>query len=147
MSEKPKVLVVDDDKAICRLVDSILEMEGFPRRLAFNGNDARKAMAEEAFDILISDIYLGDASGLDLLELMKEKQPEAEVIIMTAQGSLETAVNAVRRGAFDYISKPFVVNTLLDVLRRIEEKRALTPTSTVGAELVETLPQTEIVGT
>jgi DNA-binding NtrC family response regulator len=147
MNSKPRVLVVDDDKAICRLVDSILEMEGYPRRLAFNGNDARKAMADEAFDILISDIYLGDGSGLDLLELMKEKQPDAEVVIMTAQGSVETAVTAVRRGAFDYISKPFVIDALLEILRRIEEKRTLTPASTVGAELADALPQTDIVGT
>jgi DNA-binding NtrC family response regulator len=147
MNNKPRVLVVDDDKSICHLVDSILEMEGYPRKVAFNGQDARRAMADEAFDILISDIYLGDASGLDLLELMKEKQPDAEVVIMTAHGSVETAVKAVRRGAFDYISKPFVVDTLLEIMRRIEEKRSLTPAATVGAELADSLPQSEIVGT
>ena len=113
MSTKPKVLVVDDDRSICNLVDSVLEMEGYPRRVSFSGNDARRVIVSEAFDILISDIYLGDASGLDLLELMKEKQPEAEVVIMTAHGSVETAVNAVRHGAFDYISKPFAIDSFL----------------------------------
>ena len=144
---KPRVLVVDDDRSICQLVGSILEMEGYPRRVEFCGNDARDAIVAESFDILISDIYLGDASGLDLLQLMKDRQPEAEVVIMTAHGSVETAVNAVRRGAFDYISKPFAIDSFLEIIRRIEEKRRLTPASTVGTELADALPETEIVGT
>jgi DNA-binding NtrC family response regulator len=78
---------------------------------------------------------------------MKDRQPEAEVIIMTAHGSVETAVNAVRRGAFDYISKPFAIDSFLEIIRRIEEKRRLTPASTVGTELADALPETEIVGT
>jgi DNA-binding NtrC family response regulator len=145
---KPKVLVVDDDRSICRLVDSILEMEGYPHRIAANGAQARKAIAEESFDIVVSDIYLGDASGLDLLELTKECQPEAEVVIMTAHGSVETAVTAVHRGAFDYISKPFAVDAMLEILKRIEEKRTLTDAAkSVGPELANELPNTEIIGT
>jgi len=144
---KPKVLVVDDDRSICRLVDSILEMEGYPRRIAANGAQARQAIAEESFDIVVSDIYLGDASGLDLLELTKECQPDAEVVIMTAHGSVETAVHAVHRGAFDYISKPFAVDDMLEILRRIEEKRELTDAATLGPELANELPETEIIGT
>jgi two-component system, NtrC family, response regulator AtoC len=144
---KPKVLVVDDDRSICRLVDSILEMEGYPRRIAANGEQARKAIAEESFDIVVSDIYLGDDSGLDLLELTKQCQPDAEVVIMTAHGSVETAVHAVHRGAFDYISKPFAVDAMLEILRRIEEKRTLTDNATVGPELANALPDTEIIGT
>ncbi len=147
MNGKPKILVVDDDRSICRLVDSILEMEGYPRRIAANGAQARQAIAEEAFDIVVSDIYLGDASGLDLLELTKECQPEAEVVIMTAHGSVETAVHAVHCGAFDYISKPFAVDAMLDILKRIEEKRTLTNAATIGHELANALPDTEIIGT
>jgi len=146
MSTKPKILVVDDDRSICRLMDSILEMEDYPHRMAASGEQARKAIAEESFDIVISDIYLGDASGLDLLELTRESQPDAEVVIMTAQGSVETAVHAVHRGAFDYISKPFAVDAMLEILRRIEEKRALTDSATVGPELANALPDTEIIG-
>jgi DNA-binding NtrC family response regulator len=147
MNAKPKVLVVDDDRSICRLMDSILEMEGYPRRIASNGDQARKAIAEESFDIVVSDIYLGDDSGLDLLELTRERQPDAEVVIMTAHGSVETAVRAVHRGAFDYISKPFAVDAMLEILRRIEEKRVLTDNTTVGPELANALPDTEIIGT
>src|ERR1041385_1979284 len=146
MTVKPKILVVDDDRSICRLMGSILEMESYPFRVAMSGEQARQAMEEERFDILVSDIYLGDDSGLQLLERMKCVNAEAEVVIMTAHGSMETAVHAVHNGAFDYISKPFVVDEMLGILHRIEEKFRLVQGTTIGSELVETLPNTEIIG-
>src|SRR5215510_7602772 len=138
MSTKPKILVVDDDRSICKLMSSILEMESYPFRVATSGEQARRAMEEERFDILVSDIYLGDDSGLRLLETMKSANSDAEVVIMTAHGSMETAVHAVHNGAFDYISKPFVVDDMLGILRRIQEKFQLVEGSSVGAELAET---------
>jgi DNA-binding NtrC family response regulator len=146
MTEKPKILVVDDDRSICKLMGSILEMESYPFRVATTGEQARRAMEEERFDILVSDIYLGDDSGLHLLERMKCVNAEAEVVIMTAHGSMETAVHAVHNGAFDYISKPFVVDEMLKILHRIEEKFQLSDARTVGPELAETMPKTEIIG-
>jgi two-component system, NtrC family, response regulator AtoC len=145
-SVKPKILVVDDDRSICKLMGSILEMESYPFRVAMTGEQARRAMEEERFDILVSDIYLGDDSGLHLLERMKNVNSDAEVVIMTAHGSMETAVHAVHNGAFDYISKPFVVDEMLRILRRIEEKFQLSQAKTVGPELAEALPKTEIIG-
>ena len=129
-STKPRILVVDDDRSICKLMSSILEMESYPFRVAMTGVQARRAMEEERFDILISDIYLGDDSGLQLLERMKAVNADTEVIIMTAHGSMETAVRAVHNGAFDYISKPFVVDEMLAIIRRIEEKLRLVQDST-----------------
>jgi two-component system, NtrC family, response regulator AtoC len=146
METKPKILVVDDDRSICKLMGSILQMESYPFRVATSGGQARRAMEEERFDILVSDIYLGDDSGLSLLEQMKSINADAEVIIMTAHGSMETAVHAVHNGAFDYISKPFVVDEMLGILRRIEEKFQLVQSTTVGTELAESRPNTEIVG-
>jgi DNA-binding NtrC family response regulator len=146
MTVKPKILVVDDDRSICKLMGSILEMESYPFRLAMSGEQARCAIEEERFDILVSDIYLGDDSGLHLLERMKSVNAEAEVVIMTAHGSMETAVRAVHNGAFDYISKPFVVDEMLRILHRIEEKFQLTDSCTVGPELAETMPKTEMIG-
>jgi two-component system response regulator AtoC len=146
-STKPKILVVDDDRSICKLMGSILQMEAYPFRVATSGAQARQAIDQERFDILVSDIYLGDESGLHLLERMKAANSEAEVVIMTAHGSVETAVNAVHNGAFDYISKPFVVDEMLGILHRIEEKFRLVQGVTIGSELAETLPNTEIIGT
>jgi two-component system, NtrC family, response regulator AtoC len=144
---KPKILVVDDDRSICKLMGSILQMESYPFRVVTSGEQARQAMDHEHFDILVSDIYLGDESGLHLLERMKAANSEAEVVIMTAHGSMETAVNAVHNGAFDYISKPFVVDEMLGILHRIEEKFRLVQGTSIGSELADTLPNTEIIGT
>jgi DNA-binding NtrC family response regulator len=146
MTNKPKILVVDDDRSICKLMGSILQMEGYPSRVVTSGEQARRAITEESFDVLISDIYLGDDSGLDLLERMKSVNSDAEVVIMTAHGSMETAVHAVHNGAFDYISKPFVVDDMLGILHRIEEKLQLVKGATVGPELAEAMPDTEIIG-
>ena len=146
-STKPRILVVDDDRSICKLMSSILEMESYPFRVAMTGVQARQAMEEERFDILISDIYLGDDSGLQLLERMKAVNADTEVIIMTAHGSMETAVRAVHNGAFDYISKPFVVDEMLAIIRRIEEKFRLVQDSTAGTKSIQNFPDTEIIGT
>ena len=137
---KPRILVVDDDRSICKLMGSILEMESYPFRVAMSGEQARQAMDEERFDILVSDIYLGDDSGLHLLERMKSANSDAEVVIMTAQGSMETAVHAVQNGAFDYISKPFVIDEVLGILHRIEEKFRMVRGATLGSELAESMP-------
>src|SRR5689334_6051611 len=139
---KPRILVVDDDKAICNLLKSILEMEDYGHCVATSGEAARRLITTERFDIMISDIYLGDDSGLNLLATMKQANPEAEVVIMTAHGSVETAVTAVHNGAFDYISKPFAVDDMLEILKRIEEKFHVAAVTTVGAELIDTLPNT-----
>src|SRR5262249_21838170 len=77
---------------------------------------------------------------------IKSVNADAEVVIMTAHGSMETAVHAVHNGAFDYISKPFVVEDMLGVLHRIEEKFKLVQEATVGTELAQAMPDTEIIG-
>jgi two-component system response regulator AtoC len=146
-STKPKILVVDDDRSICKLMGSILEMESYPFRVVTSGEQARRAIEEERFDILVSDIYLGDDSGLNLLERMKVANSDAEVVIMTAHGSMETAVHAVHNGAFDYISKPFVVDDMLGILHRIEDKFRLVGDSAFQSELIDLFPNTEMIGT
>jgi DNA-binding NtrC family response regulator len=139
--------VVDDDRSICTLLKSVLEMETYSHRVATSGEEARRLMASDRFDVMISDIYLGDDSGLNLLQHMKEVNPAAEVVIMTAHGSVETAVRAVHNGAFDYISKPFAVDDMLEILKRIEEKFHISSVATIGPELVEGLPHSDMIGT
>ena len=147
MSSKSNILVVDDDRSTCKLIGSLLEMEGYPHRIVRQGEAALEAIGQDRYDIVISDIYMGDVSGLDVLDAVRNSSSETEVVIMTAHGSVETAVGAVRAGAFDYISKPFAVDDILGVIRRIEEKGRLLEAATVGPEMAEDLPETEIVGT
>ena len=147
MSSKSNILVVDDDRSICKLIGSLLEMEEYPHRIVRQGEAALDAIGQDRYDIVISDIYMGDVSGLDVLDAVRKSSSETEVVIMTAHGSVETAVGAVRAGAFDYIRKPFTVDEILGVIRRIEEKGRLLEAATVGPEMAEDLPETEIVGT
>lgn len=146
MAEKLKILVVDDDKSIGKLLSSLFDMEGYPYRVVGCGEDAVSALRSEEFDVVISDIYMGDVSGLDVLDAARESRSETEVIIMTAHGSVETAVRAVRNGAFDYVSKPFAVEDILAILKRIEEKSRVLAGATAGFEAFDGLPNTEIVG-
>ena len=144
---KPKILVVDDDRSICKMIGSLLDMEGYEYKVVGRGEDALDVLRAESIDIVISDIYMGDVSGLDVLEAARETSPDAEVVIMTAHGSVETAVRAVRSGAFDYISKPFAVEDILGVIRRIEEKENLIRNSGAVSEMGEDFPDTGIIGT
>jgi DNA-binding NtrC family response regulator len=147
MPEKLKILVADDDASIGKLLSSLFDLEGYPYRLVTRGEDAIDALRREEFGVVISDIYMGEVSGLDVLDAARESQTAAEVVIMTAHGSVESAVRALRSGAFDYISKPFEVDDVLSILRRIEEKGRLLAAATIVAEAVDELPDTAIVGT
>ena len=144
---KPNILVVDDDRSICKMIGSLLDMEGYVNQVVSRGEDALELLRTEPIDIVISDIYMGDVSGLDVLAAAREALPEAEVVIMTAHGSVETAVRAVRNGAFDYISKPFAVKDILGVIRRIEEKERLMLLADTASDVTENFQETGIIGT
>ena len=147
MAGKPRILVVDDDPSIGRLLESLFRLEGYPCRIVARGEDAIDALRSDAFDIVISDIYMDGVSGMDVLDAARACPADVEVVIMTAHGSVETAVRAVRSGAFDYISKPFEVDDIVAVVRRIEEKGRLLGAAALGPEAADALPDTAIVGT
>ncbi|MDE3178554.1 MAG: sigma-54-dependent Fis family transcriptional regulator [Acidobacteriota bacterium] len=118
------VLVVDDDPDTQDLLREVLSEEGYHVRTSGSGEDALKIGEQEVFDVIISDMKLGTSlNGLDILRAYKSIQPESEVILITAFGSMETAIEAVKAGAFDYISKPFKIDeVLLQVSRAIESR-------------------------
>ncbi len=114
---KAKILVVDDDTAMRELMRLSLSKEGFEVRAAASSTDALNAVSEETFDVVVTDIYLGDGTGLDLLEHCRTHLPEANVILVTAHGTIETAASARRLGVFDYLAKPFAVDALVARVR------------------------------
>ncbi|MGH9407653.1 MAG: sigma-54-dependent transcriptional regulator [Terriglobia bacterium] len=119
------ILVVDDDPDTQDLLREVLSDEGYKVATSGSGEDALKIGEQEVFDVIISDMRLGPSlNGLDVLKAYKGIQPESEVILITAFGSMETAIEAVKAGAFDYISKPFKIDeVLLQVSRAIENQR------------------------
>ncbi|MGH9343092.1 MAG: sigma-54-dependent transcriptional regulator [Terriglobia bacterium] len=121
------ILVVDDDPDTQDLLREVLSEEGYNVATSGSGEEALKIGEQELFDVIISDMKLGpDLNGLDVLKAYKSIQPESEVILITAFGTMETAIEAVKAGAFDYISKPFKIDeVLLQVSRAIESRNLI----------------------
>jgi DNA-binding NtrC family response regulator len=117
-----KILVVDDDKASCELLSEILAVQGWETLTADSPEKALILSNQTKFDLVISDINLeASLSGLDLLQRLREKSP---VILVTGFGSLETAIEATREGAWDFISKPFKVDEIVATAKRALEQTA-----------------------
>lgn len=120
------ILVVDDDAVTQDLLREVLGEQGYRVVTSGSGEEALEIGKRENFDIIISDIKLGpNLSGLDVLRAYKAIQPESEVILITAFGSMETAIEAVKAGAFDYLSKPFKIEEVLLQVERALGARAL----------------------
>ncbi|HEY7750390.1 MAG TPA: sigma-54 dependent transcriptional regulator [Aestuariivirgaceae bacterium] len=117
------ILIVDDEADIRELIAGILEDEGYQTRLAHNSDAALAAVEDRRPSLVILDIWLQGSrlDGLDLLNVMKEKLPELPVIIISGHGNIETAVSAIKRGAYDYVEKPFKADRLILVVGRALE--------------------------
>ena len=120
------ILVVDDDLETRELLREVLSEEGYKVTTSGSGEEALEIGKQELFDVIISDMKLGpELSGLDVLRTYKSIQPESQVILITAFGTMETAIEAVKAGAFDYLSKPFKVDEVLLQVGRALENRSL----------------------
>jgi DNA-binding NtrC family response regulator len=121
-----KVLLVDDDRQALRIYGSILEESGRRVVTAESGREARNAVSESGgFGLAVVDLKLPDESGLDLFRWLRQKEPQLPVIFLTGHGTVETAVSALREGAFHYLTKPPDIEQLLALVRSALERRAL----------------------
>jgi DNA-binding NtrC family response regulator len=120
-----RLLVVDDEVNIRGALSKILEKAGHTVSAAENGDAAVRSLHEAPFDLIISDLKMVGTSGLELLRTAKQHQPEAEVILLTAYGTVESAVDAMKAGAYDYLTKPIDPERLLHVVTKALEYRTL----------------------
>ena len=125
MAEDVRILIVDDDEKMQALLQKVLAREGYQTMLASNGQDALQCIGKQRFDVALSDIRMPNMDGLTLLSEIQTKSPETTVIMMTAFGSVDSAVEAMKQGAYDYISKPFKMDEILIVLSRVVEEKRL----------------------
>jgi DNA-binding response OmpR family regulator len=110
----PHILVVDDELAMRESLREILELEGFQVSLADNGEAALDILAKQtSIDLMLLDLMMKGMDGLETIEAAKSLSPETVIIMLTAHGTLESAIGAMRYGAFDYVLKPAAVGTLL----------------------------------
>src|SRR6202789_3407556 len=121
------VLVVDDEPDIRELVAGILADEGYSVRTAGDSNEALGAIRSRRPSLLVLDIWMqgGGMDGLELLDLVKELDPDLPVIMISGHGNIETAVSAIKRGAYDFLEKPFKSDRLLLVVERAMRSTAL----------------------
>ncbi len=120
-----RILVVDDDLEMCGLLAEVLREEGFRVSATGDSLEALTLLKREEFDLLITDLKMKGLKGLDLLEEAKKVAPTTPVIIITAFGTVESAIKAMKMGAYDYITKPFQMDELLLTLRKALETRQL----------------------
>ena len=124
-SRRPTVLVVDDETGILQTLEILLRAEGFDVHTAHGGKVALERIPQLTPDIIISDVRMPGVGGVEVLNAAREHDAEVPVILMTAQATLQTAMQAVNAGAFYYIQKPFRNDELLAILKRAAEHRAL----------------------
>ncbi len=123
MAKKNQILIVDDDPEFGAVVQQLLEIEGYAATLTTTAQRALEVCAANEFSVVLLDLNLGTESGLDVLREVKLLRPSLPVILITAHGSLETAAEAVREKAFDYIGKPFQNSALLSLIASALESR------------------------
>ncbi len=120
-----KVLSVDDEEVIRTLLKKILTKAGYEVKLAASGEEGLKLMKKEAFDLCIIDLKMPGMGGIAFLSQMKEDHPDTEAVILTAFGDIDTAVDAMKNGAFNFVSKPFKKDTFLSIIERAVERKIM----------------------
>jgi DNA-binding NtrC family response regulator len=137
-----KLLLVEDDPSLQFTIQTALEEKGYAVEAVSTTGEAIERLADQSYPIVISDIYIDERTGLDVLDAAKRKDPLCSVILMTGRGSVETVMAATRGGAFDYIAKPFELDVMLHAVERAEAAR----TSGLGEVEDEELLETEMIG-
>jgi DNA-binding NtrC family response regulator len=143
-----KVLVVDDERSILLLLKEALSQWGYQVTVAASAAEALGLLKSELFDALITDIRMPDMSGLELLREVKKQDESIEVVMMTGYPTIASAVQALKEGAYDYLSKPLILDELRHLMSRMMERKFLRgEVSTLRARLGEELTVNELIGT
>lgn len=130
------ILLVDDEPSILSVLSTLLKAEGHDVVPALGGEKALEVLKDQEFDLMISDIRMSPVDGMQLLTMVRKEYPRMAAIMITAYGSVETAVEAMKQGAFDYVTKPFKVDELLiTVQRALEYNNALVENVNLKAQL------------
>lgn len=142
-----KVLVVDNEKSMRDFLSIVLKKEGYFVETAEDGDQALKVLEKDIFDLVLTDMKMPRMSGLDLLKALKELSSETIIIMMTAYASAETAVEAMKEGAYDYLTKPFQIDEVKLIIKNALERRKLRQENTqLRRELKGQATFTQIIG-
>ena len=138
---------MDDDPVTLDLLKEVLSQEGHDVTVALGGTEAIAKGMDHFFDIVITDVRMGDKDGLEVLRAFKKFAPDTTVVMITAFGSIETAIEAIREGAFDYVSKPFKLDEIkLTVRRALDQRRLLNENKSYRQELLSKYEFKNVIG-
>lgn len=140
---KPRILLVEDDPSVRSTITTFLDLEGYPVDAVASTEAAIERIRGNIYSLVLSDIYIDQRTGLDVLDSAKAANPGCAVILMTARGSMETVMAATRGGAFDYLAKPFELDALLKAIHTAEDSLNR-PEEEAEPDL--DLPETEMIG-
>ncbi|MGB6927590.1 MAG: response regulator, partial [Syntrophobacteria bacterium] len=121
--KKAKILVVDDEQIARENLEHILKKEGYDVVSVDSGIQALKKLANTDFDLVLTDLKMKQVDGMEVLARTKEQYPDTEVIMITAYATIETAIEAMQKGAYHYISKPYKIEEARLILKRALEKK------------------------
>lgn len=138
-----RLLVVEDDSSVRSNIVTCLELEGFAVDAVGSTREALTRLAQGNYPIVLSDIYLDERTGLDVLRAARENNPSCAVILMSGRGSMETVMAATRGGAFDYLAKPFDLDDMIEKIRRAEA--SLREADEKEAR-IDDIPETDMIG-
>jgi two-component system response regulator HydG len=141
-----RVLVVDDDDANRLTLERILQREGYAVVHAATGRDALEVIRAHPVDVVLTDLKMPGMSGIDLLKAARKVDPDLEVVVMTAYGTVETAVEAMKEGAYDFVAKPLKRLELVTALRKAAEKRSLQAENRRLREQLGAVGEGEVIG-
>lgn len=145
---KGRVLVVDDEKNMGLVIQAMLDRAGFEVLCFSDAREAVEAIESEELDAIVTDLYMPGFGGMEILEIAKRSQSQVPVVMITAFGTVESAVNALKHGAFDFITKPFDQSELLEVIDkacRTHHERMKEPEYDMGAPRISAGPSPEVV--
>src|SRR5436853_4214939 len=125
MKDKGRILIIDDERPILLTLEALLSRHGFEIETASTAAAGLKALKNKAASLVLLDLQLPDAQGLEMLEEIKTERPETQVIILTAHDTLNNAIESIKRGAFHFISKPYAPEELLSLAEQALQKRSL----------------------
>jgi len=114
-----KILIIDDDIDLCLLLSRFLTKNGFETESAHSGEKGIAAYKRQRFDVVICDYRLGDMDGIKLISALKEADPHATIVVITGYSDIKTAVEVIKLGAFDYITKPLIPDEVLAILNKL----------------------------
>lgn len=120
-----KILIIDDEKNICSAIKGILEDEGYDCDYSLNYAEGYRKLQENKFDVLFLDIWLPDIDGIEGLKEIKRHFPEIEVIMISGHGTIETAVDTIRYGAYDFLEKPLSLERIVMIIKHLDDKASL----------------------